>query len=196
MDIKKYLTSWLKDLEELNLPSWDKLPEIDLYMEQLTTYLDRITNVFSKNSLDKILTSSMINNYVKGQVIPSPVQKKYNKEHIAYIIALCSLKQVLPIQDIKNIFQNDQVPIEKKYSFFRKTLQEKANLKSKELLDLFENQKNPQIKQLNQLAFSLSIEAFINILISERILYMIELEKFEIEEKKRKKENKKQDQVE
>lgn len=187
MDINKYLTSWLKELDKFELPNWDKLPDIDLYMEQLTTYLDRITSIYSKSSYDKIITPSMINNYVKAQVITSPNQKRYSKDHIAAILAICSLKLVLPIIDIKNIFNNDDTPIAKKYLIFKKTLSEKTSNKANYILNELDKNKNSQIKQLNQLALSLAIEGFVDILISERILYMIELEKEDIENKRKKK---------
>ena len=78
-DINKSLKFWLEELDKFELASYEKLPDIDLYMDQMITYLERQLNTFSLSSLDKQITSSMINNYVKGDCIPSPNAKKYNK---------------------------------------------------------------------------------------------------------------------
>ena len=52
----------------------------------------------------------MINNYVKTGLIPHPDKKKYTKEHLAGLMAVCMLKQVLPIQDIKTLFSGGMDP--------------------------------------------------------------------------------------
>jgi hypothetical protein len=75
-DINNSLKLWLEELEGFELTPYEKLPDIDLYMDQMITYLERQLRTFSLSTLDKQITSSMINNYVKGDCIPSPISKK------------------------------------------------------------------------------------------------------------------------
>jgi len=96
------LKEWLKKLNDFELPSWQELPNIYLYMDQVLTYIDKELEPCIVDDQDK-LTGSMINNYVKGGVIPSPNSKKYSRSHIAYLLAINSLKQVISISDIKTI---------------------------------------------------------------------------------------------
>lgn len=85
-------------LNTRKIPLWNELPELDLYMDQIIVLMEKYLGSTPK---DKLITPSMINNYVKLGVIPSPTKKKYSKIHIAYLIIICSLKQVMPIADIK-----------------------------------------------------------------------------------------------
>lgn len=86
------------------LPYWDELPEIELYMDQVIVLMEKYLSLHISNG-DKIITPSMINNYVKLGIMPAPVRKKYSRTHIAYLIIICSLKQVIPIPDIKNLIE-------------------------------------------------------------------------------------------
>lgn len=85
-------------LNTRKIPLWNELPELDLYMDQVIVLMEKHLNVSKK---DKLITPSMINNYVKLGIVPPPQKKKYSKTHIAYLIIICSLKQVMPIPDIK-----------------------------------------------------------------------------------------------
>ena len=105
--IKKSLENWLNDLNNFSFKNYEELPDIDLYMDQVVTFLEKQLYIFQNNTLDKQITSSMINNYVKGEVLPSPISKKYNREHLALIEEICTLKQVLSIADVKQI-ENDR----------------------------------------------------------------------------------------
>lgn len=80
------------------IPLWNELPELDLYMDQIIVLMEKY---LGSNPEDKLITPSMINNYVKLGIVPPPTKKKYSKTHIAYLIIICSLKQVMPIADIK-----------------------------------------------------------------------------------------------
>lgn len=85
-------------LSSRKIPIWNELPEIDLYMDQIIVLMEKYLGSATN---DKLITPSMINNYVKLGIIPPPEKKKYSKTHIAYLIIICSLKQVMPIADIK-----------------------------------------------------------------------------------------------
>lgn len=88
------------ELLKYHLPRWNELPDIELYLDQVVNYLERYLDIFSGNRDEKIITKTMINNYVKQGIIPAPEKKKYNKTHIAYLLVICILKQVYSISDI------------------------------------------------------------------------------------------------
>ena len=85
---------------KIHIPRWNELPEIDLYLDQVVNYLEKYLKQYSTNRDDKIITKTMINNYVKQSILPAPEKKKYNKTHLAYLMVICVLKQVYSISDI------------------------------------------------------------------------------------------------
>lgn len=85
-----------------SLPKWNDLPEIDLYMDQVIVLMEKYFMDVSQPD-SKFITSSMINNYVKLGIMPAPIKKKYSREHLAYLIIICSLKQVMSLPNIKLI---------------------------------------------------------------------------------------------
>lgn len=95
------------EIDKLVLPKWEEIPNIDLYMDQIITYLDdSLCNIIKNDKTDKsdkIITKTMINNYVKQNIIPAPTNKKYQKIHIAELIVICILKEVYCISDIKKL---------------------------------------------------------------------------------------------
>jgi len=105
MDSMVKINEWALTVQQMETVQWDKLPDIDLYMDQVLTYMDRQLALFQRNEESKLLTSSMINNYVKDGIIPRPEKKKYSKEHLALMMVVCMLKQVLPIQNIAGLFE-------------------------------------------------------------------------------------------
>ena len=80
------------------------IPDIDLYMDQVTTFMDTHFGDHRRNDEDKVLTKTMINNYTKNDVLPPPVKKKYSKDHMCLLILLYYFKNVLSIDDIQKIF--------------------------------------------------------------------------------------------
>ena len=95
-------TNFKEALNTRKIPLWNELPELDLYMDQIIVLMEKYLGSTPK---DKLITPSIINNYVKLGIIPSPTKKKYSKIHIAYLIIICSLKQVMPIADIKILIE-------------------------------------------------------------------------------------------
>jgi len=76
---------------------WDKMPDFPLYMDQVLSYMDRQVLRFDENDA---LTAAMVNNYTKSGLVPRAEGKKYNRDHLAYLTAICILKQVLSGKDI------------------------------------------------------------------------------------------------
>ena len=105
-----------------HVPRWNEIPKIDLYSDQLVSLLEQYLSSYIKSSSsdDKIITKTMINNYVKTKVINPPVSKKYNTEHVAYLFVICILKQVFSINDISELIKLaiQTVPPEKAYNRF------------------------------------------------------------------------------
>lgn len=85
---------------KIHIPRWNELPEIDLYLDQVVNYIEKYIGQYNVSKEDKIITKTMINNYVKQGIMPAPEKKKYSRSHIAYLIVICVLKQVYSISDI------------------------------------------------------------------------------------------------
>lgn len=99
------MKDWIKKIEVIKLPRWHELPDLGLYLDQVLEYVDNsIGSVFISrgDSKDKIITSSMINNYVKNNIMPAPIKKKYHKDHVAFIITITILKQVANLSDVSD----------------------------------------------------------------------------------------------
>ena len=94
------LESFLSALESNNPPEWDALPDLGLYMDQVINYLERQIGLLFPPNREGAITSSMINNYVKANVIPRARSKKYGQEHIALLLAAFVLKKALTTQDM------------------------------------------------------------------------------------------------
>ena len=98
------LRRWEKYLDSFRLPEWENIPDFGLYMEQvidlLKQYLDYLPPELKE---EQFITASTINNYVRTKVMPEPVKKRYYREHIAYLIIICTLKQTLSIALIHRI---------------------------------------------------------------------------------------------
>ncbi|OQB24330.1 MAG: hypothetical protein BWY11_01204 [Firmicutes bacterium ADurb.Bin182] len=100
---KSEFTVWRDKLVSHKLPLWDELTDIGLYMDQVTGLLQKYLSVYLRDDADKLISPSMVNNYVKMGIIPPPVNKRYGKDHIASLIMICVLKQVLSISEIKSL---------------------------------------------------------------------------------------------
>lgn len=82
---------------QFSCPRWAQLPGIELYMDQVTGYLNEVFAPLCPPGEEKILTKAMVNNYVKQKVMAPPTKKKYGRTHVAQLLAICALKQVLSI---------------------------------------------------------------------------------------------------
>ena len=92
--------------DNFHIPRWNELPSVDLYLDQVVNLINSCLSpyIFFYNDYKKkeneLLTKTMINNYVKNDLIEAPVKKQYSKIHIAKLFAICILKQVYSMQDI------------------------------------------------------------------------------------------------
>ncbi len=108
---KDELNKLLKLLDEIDYVHPTDIPNIDLYMDQVLTFLDQGMGTVAKATEDKAMTKTMINNYTKNQILPSPEKKKYSRDHMLNLIFIYYLKNFLSMKDIKSILD----PINDKY---------------------------------------------------------------------------------
>ena len=93
----------IRNIQSIDYISPEDIPEIDLYMDQITTFMDEHLHSSKRFEDDKILTKTMINNYTKNDLLPPSFKKKYSKEHMILLIFIYYFKNFLTISDIKGI---------------------------------------------------------------------------------------------
>ena len=101
---EEYVRKILKELKKMDYIRPEEIPDIHLYMDQVTTFMDEHLKESKRFQDDKMLTKTMINNYTKNNLLPSPIKKKYSKEHMLLLIFIYYFKNILTINDIQNIF--------------------------------------------------------------------------------------------
>lgn len=111
IDRNDLLNSILESLSRIDYIKPDEIPDIELYMDQVTTFIDSHLKDSKRYQDDKVLTKTMINNYAKNNLLPPPVKKKYSKEHILMLIYIYYFKNILSINDIQNLLN----PLAEKY---------------------------------------------------------------------------------
>lgn len=101
----------MSDLEELKERlregrpvDWEQMPDFALYMDQVLNYMDRQTIHFDG---EETLTSAMVNNYTKSGLVPRAEGKRYGREHLAYLTAICVLKRVMPARDLDLLIREE-----------------------------------------------------------------------------------------
>ena len=110
-DVRTSLNHILREFSELDYVHPEDIPNIDLYVDQVTTFIESQLESVKRNDDEKILTKTMINNYTKSHVLPSPEKKKYSKDHVLTLILIYYLKSFLSIKDIQTLLQ----PVTDKY---------------------------------------------------------------------------------
>jgi DNA-binding transcriptional MerR regulator len=163
-----------KDLIKYHCPRWEELPEIDLYVDQVVSILQKNLVIFAKDKEkeNQIITSSMINNYVKKNILNPPIKKKYNKEHLAKLFVICICKKLMSISEIGEAIKNMEknYSVEEGYNIFCEEL-EKA---LKHTFD-YENKKIelPLEEEKRELATLKAITmAFANTILVDRLIML------------------------
>lgn len=103
IDTKDMLNSILSSISKIDYVKPEDIPNIDLYMDQITTFMEAQLSSTKRYPEDKILTKTMINNYTKNNLLPPPVKKKYSKEHVLLLIFIYYFKNILSIKDIETL---------------------------------------------------------------------------------------------
>ena len=178
---KEYLSSAFSELEQnltnYSLPLWDELPDIELYMDQVISLLTKYLGIYYETlHTDKIITPSMINNYVKLKTIPAPVKKKYSKTHLCYLLIICTLKQTLDMATIQKIIpiDSDEESVKSIFNSFVKN-QKKAfsyvTENVKVVLDPILEHEGDKPERLNDILMQVSASANIFKILTEKITH-------------------------
>ena len=190
IDSKDMLKSILDSLSRIDYIKPEDIPNIDLYMDQVTTFMDSHLASSKRRPEDKILTKTMINNYAKNNLLPPPKKKKYSKEHLLMMIFIYYFKGILSITDIQALlepltekyFQNDEtLNIEAIYSEVFSLEQSQVDKLAKDITDkfnisrrTFENAGEDQkFLQLFSFICHLSIDDYVKKQIIEKLIYQL-----------------------
>jgi hypothetical protein len=171
-----HISNIVSKLKSINYVQPGEVPGIDLYMDQVTSFLDEHLETSKRYSDDKLLTKTMINNYTKNELLPSPEKKKYTKEHMYLLLFVYYLKNILSISDTRSILrpltekffkENDSVNFEKIYAEIFKIEQEQSFDVTRDVVHKyrkskksFENLDDGEDKELLQMFTFISMLSF------------------------------------
>lgn len=182
MHSEDFIKKILDDIDTFNI---DDIPNIDLYMDQVTTYLnDKFANT-KRHEDDKLMTKTMINNYVKSRLIPSPEKKKYTKDHMMVLIMIYFFKNIISINDVNKLitplldsyFHNEEIPLENIINTFL-TFAKQCNLTDSILTEYNEcrkifkdaNVKDKEYLETMGLITMLSYDTFVRKIVIEKLI--------------------------
>ncbi len=163
----------LEFMDKLQTVSLEDVPDIELYMDQITTFMDTRLSGYKRTPADSILTKAMINNYTKNKMLPTPNKKKYSPGQLKLLIALYHLKPVLAIEDIKALLAT-QPDLDGFYASFlrlQETALENAKTTVADKLSLQEQSPGKASREdMALLAASLAVEAGIYKRLAEKMI--------------------------
>ncbi len=147
--------------DQLKFPDYNGFPDIELYMDQVLDFLSR-----SKTSLrdDDRLSSAMVNNYIKADVLPRARGKKYSREHLVYLSIILRLKQVLSVKDTGYLIKADKQ--KRTDEEFYESFRDMVDVCAKELSDKALNSDS----SLPEIAMKLAVESYLCKIASEYII--------------------------
>lgn len=207
IDNDDLMNSIIASLGRIDNIALEDIPNIDLYMDQLTTFMDeRLKKTTRHPETDKILTKTMINNYAKNDLLPPPIRKKYSKDHLILLIFIYYYKSILSINDIQTLIE----PLKERFHVsddelnLSKIYQSSYELQSEALEPVIEDLKKkyaramktytdvdvPEEERKKMQMFSfislLSYDVYVKKLLIEKILDNINEDKEKTKEKKKK----------
>lgn len=164
-------------LESQRCAPWEALPDIALYMDQIISYLPRQLIRYDETDA---LTSAMVNNYIKDGLLPRAEGKRYHRTHLAYLTAICALKQVLSVREMKTLLQSGMQEREPEavYDYFCRELDSALRETAQTLDTALEREELPG------LALSLALRSYADKLACERILSLLQEQEEPAGEKK------------
>lgn len=139
---EKYFKEILDKLKLIDYIKPEDIPNIDLYMDQVTTFMDEHLSDIKRYEDDKTLTKTMINNYTKNKLLPPPVKKKYSSDHLYIMAFIYYFKQMLSIGDIQKLLtpmtedffgDNDVISLERIYKEVYQLEKEQVSNVSKDI---------------------------------------------------------------
>lgn len=175
------LLNILENMEPLKQIKSTDVPNINLYMDQVLTFMNDNLEFYKRNENDKLFTKSMINNYVKNDMIPKPENKKYFPQHIVALIHIFYMKQILSLDDIKSIFKSytdehfDGNSMLKLYNTFLCAEKNDAVVLKKDISELAE--KVYSNEDMSEYDDTEKLFMFISLLVSRATAYKVIIEK-------------------
>ena len=186
------------------------MPELDLYMDQITTFMYEKLSIYKRDDKDKILTKTMINNYTKHNIIPKPVNKKYSRDHLIILILVYHMKGVISIKDMKHLMApllenynselEEKIKMEDIYSILHEIEtdeRERLDIKMKEDIDSVKeylkeiNLQDDDILEIFTLIIMMAVRASIQKHLAEKLIDEYFIRKDDIIKKEKKKAKKK-----
>lgn len=153
IDTTEMIDELLESLSKVDGIHPEDVPNIDLYMDQVTTFMDAHLESSKRYQEDKILTKTMINNYAKNHLLPPPVKKKYSREHVLILIFIYYFKNILSIKDIETVLK----PLTGKY-FSGESSMDLASI-YREICEIEQDRVEP-LKETVKTAYEKSMSAF------------------------------------
>ncbi len=170
----------------------EEIPDLEIYMDQLTTYLDKRLSFYSREAEAPFITRSMVNNYSKARLLPPPVSKRYSRIHMMVLSLICQLKRLFTIQDLGRLLApvSQEKQTEGLYRLFLEAQREvfaRTPEITKELLAPRDGE-GDGLEEKSALVVQLAVRAQRDLLLAERILDTMETPaEQERRERKRKK---------
>lgn len=162
---------------------WEAFPDIGLYMDQIISYMPRQLIHYGEGDL---LTSAMVNNYIKDGLLPRAEGKRYSRSHLAYLTAICVLKQVLSVKEIRLLIaagtEHKQGDPHALYDYFCRQLDSALNETAEHL------PVEGEAEDLPRLALVLALRSYADRLACERVLDILAQHRPLPERQERKKE--------
>lgn len=105
MRYEEFIKGIVEKFVSKGLVDADSFPDMEIYMDQAETFMNRELEIFKQNDKDKVITKTMIGNYVKHNMLPRPVNKKYSKDHLILLTLIFYLKGIFQMEEIENILK-------------------------------------------------------------------------------------------
>ena len=158
---------WESQIRKIKLPHWEELPKFDLYVDQVVAFVNDTLGPLGAD----LMTRPMVNNYVKQQVVLSPVQKKYQTMHLVDLLLIGLFKPLFSLETIRSGI--DQITVgdfpKQAYDNFIDTLNRALAHMGQE-----DKEVQPEPKTLNEKLMQVAVEAIISRIQSERLLTMMQ----------------------
>ena len=161
IDKNDLLNSILGSISRIDYVKSTDIPNIDLYMDQVTSFMEKQLKSTKRSDDDKVLTKTMINNYAKNDLLPAPVKKKYSKEHLLLLTFIYYFKNIISMKDIETLLK----PITENY------FQAEGDINIARIYDevcAFEKEHTKLLQKDIELRFNNSMERFSDVDVEKR----------------------------
>ena len=181
-----YDLSELQERLRTQRPSnWDQLPDFALYMDQILSYMDRQVIRFDE---DDGLTAAMVNNYTKTGLVPRAEGKKYNRDHLAYLTAICVMKRVMSTKDMDLLIREElhgDRSVEDGYAAFCASLDKALNIAADEMAQRVSAEEQPSSAFLADSAIHFALMSYAAGVVSSRYVTLLRQQKEQEAENKK-----------